>query len=657
MTKDNKLIIVESPTKAKTISSFLKGFNILPSYGHVRDLPKSKLGIDVDNNFEVSYVIIPKAKENLKKIEKQAQKATEIILATDEDREGEAIAWHLLQALNLDEDKTKRIVFHEITKPAIEEALKNPRGIKIELVNAQQARRILDRLVGYKLSPFLWRKIKYGLSAGRVQSAALRLICEKEKEIEDFISQEYWTISTILEKDNQSFEAQLFKINNQTLDKLEIKNEKQAKEISQKLKQADFSVFDLNQKTVFNSPLPPFTTSTLQQGSWQKLHFSSKQTMMLAQQLYEEGLITYMRTDSVNISKEAILMVRKFIEQEFGKNYLPETSNIFKTKSKLSQEAHEAIRPTDVNKTPLKLKNKLGSQQLKLYELIWKRFVACQMSKATLKQTTIIVKAQNKDDYFLKATGEIIVFDGFLKIFPKKQETILPIVEKDDQLKLLEIKTLQHFTEPPARYNDASLVKKLEELGIGRPSTYASIISTLLLRNYIERNSSKAFVPTMLGKLVNDLLTKHFKDIVDYEFTATIENDLDKIAQGEKNWREVVKNFYEPFNKNLEQKEKEVSRREATEKESDEICEKCGSKMVIKYGKYGPFLACSNYPNCSNIKKIPKPSTELDIPCPKCGKTQNGKVVVRKTKSKKRIFYGCSRWPKCDFMSWKLPNQ
>jgi len=364
-----------------------------------------------------------------------------------------------------------------------------------------------------------------------------------------------------------------------------------------------------------------------------------------------------MRTDSVNISKQAIAMVRKFIEQEFGKDYLPSTYNIYKTKSKLSQEAHEAIRPTDINKTSLKLKDKLTSQQLKLYELIWKRFVACQMSKATLKQTTVIVKAQNKDDYFLKATGEIIVFDGFLKIFPKKQETLLPSLEKDDKLKLLEIKNQQHFTQPPARYNDASLVKKLEELGIGRPSTYASIISTLLLRNYIERNSSRAFEPTMLGKLVNDLLVKHFKDIVDYEFTATIENDLDRIAQGEKNWQEVVKNFYEPFNKNLEQKEKEVSRREATEKESEEICEKCGSKMVIKYGKYGPFLACSNYPNCSNIKKIPKQSTELEIPCPKCGKTEGGKIVVRKTKTKKRTFYGCSRWPKCDFMSWKLPDQ
>jgi DNA topoisomerase-1 len=656
MTKNNKLIIVESPTKAKTISSFLKGFDILPSYGHIRDLPKNKLGIDLDN-FKVEYVIIPKAKENLKKIEKQARKSTEIILATDEDREGEAIAWHLLQALNLDENKTKRIVFHEITKPAIEEALKNPRKIKIELINAQQARRVLDRLVGYKLSPFLWRKIKYGLSAGRVQSAALRLICEKEKEIEDFISQEYWTISAILEKNNQTFEAQLFKINDKTLDKLEIKNEEGAKEISQKIKQADFSVFDLKQKTIFNSPFPPFTTSTLQQESWQKLRFSSKQTMMLAQQLYEQGLITYMRTDSVNISKQAIAMVRKFIEQEFGKDYLPSTYNIYKTKSKLSQEAHEAIRPTDINKTSLKLKDKLTGQQLKLYELIWKRFVACQMSKATLKQTTVIVKAQNKDDYFLKATGEIIVFDGFLKIFPKKQETILPSLEKDDKLKLLEIKTLQHFTQPPARYNDASLVKKLEELGIGRPSTYASIISTLLLRNYIERNSSRAFTPTMLGKLVNDLLVKHFKDIVNYEFTATIENDLDRIAQGEKNWQEVVKNFYEPFNKNLEQKEKEVSRREATEKESEEICEKCGSKMVVKYGKYGPFLACSNYPNCSNIKKIPKQNTELDIPCPKCGKTEGGKIVVRKTKTKKRTFYGCSRWPKCDFMSWKLPNQ
>lgn len=656
MTKNNKLIIVESPTKAKTISSFLKGFDILPSYGHIRDLPKNKLGIDLDN-FKVEYVIIPKAKENLKKIEKQARKSTEIILATDEDREGEAIAWHLLQALNLDEDKTKRIVFHEITKPAIEEALKNPRGIKIELINAQQARRVLDRLVGYKLSPFLWRKIKYGLSAGRVQSAALRLICEKEKEIEDFISQEYWTISAILEKNNQAFEAQLFKINDKTLDKLEIKNEKEAKEISQKIKQADFSVFDLKQKTIFNSPLPPFTTSTLQQESWQKLRFSSKQTMMLAQQLYEQGLITYMRTDSVNISKQALIMVRKFIEREFGKDYLPSTYNIYKTKSKLSQEAHEAIRPTDINKTSLKLKDKLTGQQLKLYELIWKRFVACQMSKATLKQTTIIVKAQNKDYYFLKATGEIVVFDGFLKIFPKKQETILPSLEKNDKLKLLEIKNQQHFTQPPARYNDASLVKKLEELGIGRPSTYASIISTLLLRNYIERNSSKAFEPTMLGKLVNDLLVKHFKDIVDYEFTATIENDLDKIAQGVKNWQEVVKNFYKPFEKNLEQKEKEVSRREATEKESKEICEKCGSKMVVKYGKYGPFLACSNYPNCSNIKKIPKQNTELDIPCPKCGKTEGGKIVVRKTKTKKRTFYGCSRWPKCDFMSWKLPNQ
>lgn len=668
MAKKTALIIVESPTKAQTISGFLgKSYRVVSSYGHIRDLPKNKLGIDIENNFEPEYVVPPKAKNIVAELQKHLKETNEVILATDEDREGEAIAWHLVQALELNTKpmtKTQRIVFHEITKTAIEKALQNPRDINMPLVKAQQARRVLDRLVGYELSPFLWRKIKYGLSAGRVQSAALRLVVEREKEIQAFKSEEFWSIAALLapqkkkNKKEEEFEAILFMINDKTLNKLEIKTKDQADSIIKDLEKASFSISGIEQKTVHRSPSPPFTTSTLQQEAWQKLHYSAKQTMIISQKLYELGYITYMRTDSTNISSQAIVAARKFIEQEYTKKYLPDKPNVYRSRSRLAQEAHEAIRPTEISKTPEQLKTKLEPKQLKIYDLIWRRFIACQMEKAEINQQTVIVKAVSKQNqYFLKSAGQIIVFNGFLKVWQNNpKHTILPALKKEQKLALLKLKPEQHFTQPPARYNDASLVKILEKLGIGRPSTYASIISTILERGYAEREE-RTLKPTYLGMLVNDLLVNHFSSVVDYQFTAKIEEDLDKIAENKVDWIEIVREFYLPFHKNLEEKEQQISRREATEKPSEEICDKCGSPMVIKYGKYGLFLGCSKYPDCSNIKKLPNQTNEIGVLCPKCGTSDGGKVIRRKTKLRKRLFYGCSRWPDCDFMSWKKPTE
>ncbi|MEW5805719.1 MAG: type I DNA topoisomerase [Patescibacteria group bacterium] len=680
------LVIVESPTKSKTISKFLgKDYQVESSYGHVRDLPKSKLGVDLANNFEPEYVISPKAKQNLKKLNQLAKKADSIILATDEDREGEAIAWHLAEALGLGISnssarsgsafggqfpiskqklksqfpKIQRIVFHEITRPAIEQALENPREINLDLVNAQQARRVLDRLVGYELSPFLWKKIKYGLSAGRVQSAALRLLVEKEKEIQEFKPVQYFPIRALVSKlkSKDDFEAFLFKINEKNIPNPGILSAEQAKTIVSELEKAEFSVFDLIKKQTSRSPSPPFTTSTLQQDAWQKLRYSSKQTMMIAQQLYEQGLITYMRTDSVNLSQQSINAARKLIQDQFGKNYLPEKPNFYKAKSKLAQEAHEAIRPTNPFLLPEELKQSHDSKQAKLYQLIWSRFIACQMGKAKIAQQTVIVLARYQDQsYFLKTTGQQIIFDGFLKVANSSaKEVFLPELKKEEVLELKKILSEEKFTQPPARYNDASLVKMLEQLGIGRPSTYSSIISTLLLRNYVQRTETRSLQATSLGILVTELLVNHFQEVVDYKFTARIEDDLDEIANKGSDWRKLVKNFYGSFHENLLKKEKEVSRQEATERPSDEVCDKCGAPMVVKYGRYGEFLGCSRYPDCSNIKKLPKQNQELDILCPECGKEHGGKVVIRRTKAKKRVFYGCSRWPECNFMSWKKP--
>jgi DNA topoisomerase-1 len=660
-----KLIIVESPTKAKTIKNFVgKTYAIESSYGHIRDLPKSKLGIDIENDFRPTYIIPTKAKKRVNFLKKIAQKSEEVVLATDEDREGESIAWHLKEVLELPKEKTKRIVFHEITKQAILNALNSPRDIDMNLVNAQQARRILDRLVGYKLSPFLWKKIARGLSAGRVQSVALRLIVEREEEIKNFKPQEYWTILALFNVLNETLEAHLFKKNGRVIEKLDIKTKEEADKIKKELEESNFSILNIENKKVKKNPLPPFITSTLQQTASTRLGFSSKKTMFLAQDLYERGYITYMRTDSTHLSEEAVNKVRLWIKNNLGLKYLPPKPNVFKTKSKLAQEAHEAIRPTDINIHSEKLK--LSQDHKKLYDLIFKRFMASQLPPAEFLNTKIEILAQNSKknvNYTLVASGSVMEFDGFLKIWPMEfGEKILPKISKDDALNLIEIKTLQHFTEPPPRYTEASLIKTLEKYGIGRPSTYASIISIIQERNYVQKENGK-FYPTEIGTLVNKILTTHFPEIVDINFTAKMEEDLDGIAQGKKDWQKVLEEFYTPFAKNLEEKYQEVQKKDIISEETNEICEKCGSPMILKFGKFGKFLACSKFPECKNVKKINN-NEETNIVCPQClnsSRSSNpGKIVKRKIRTGKfkgKIFWGCSKYPECNYMSWKKPDE
>jgi len=651
-----KLVIVESPSKAKTISHFLGGdFVVRSSYGHIRDLPKGDLGIDLENDFEPKYIVPTKAKKNLTALKKEAAKADVVLLATDPDREGEAISWHLAEALGLNKKKSaqkvERVVFHEITKGAIEKALENPRDIDQKLVDAQQARRVLDRLVGYKLSPFLWKKVARGLSAGRVQSVAVRLIVEREREIEAFKPEEYWSITAFVSKKNQDlpFPASLFRIGEKSAEKLEVKNEKEAQKIVKDLEGVEYKVIDLDKKETSRSPHAPFTTSTLQQDGARKLHFSAKQTMMLAQQLYEgidlgsegsRGLISYMRTDSVTLSQESIAQASAFIKKEFGEKYL-ETRR-FKTKSKNAQEAHEAIRPTDPARTPESIQKFLTPQQFKLYNLIWRRFTASQMAKAVFDSTAVDIKA---GEYTFRANGITMKFDGFLKIYPTKfEEVTLPLVTVNEILDLKELKPEQHFTKPPARYNEASLIKTLEKEGIGRPSTYAPIISTILQRNYVAKDRSRYFSPTEIGTMVNDVLVKHFPQIVDIKFTSHMEEELDDIALGKIKWVPVIKEFYEPFDQLLQEKYKEVSKKEVTQQEeTGQICELCGGKMVKKMGRYGHFIACSNFPKCKNILKTPKAEPEkTGVICDKCGE---GEMVIRVGKFGK--FMACSKYPKC----------
>ncbi len=667
---DFNLIIVESPTKAKTIARFVgKDYQVEASYGHIRDLPKNKLGVDLENNFKPNYIIPLKARKIVSKLKKKSKETKKVILATDEDREGEAIAWHLIQALELEKfkkkDEIQRIVFHEITKKAIEEALKNPREINYHLVQAQQARRILDRLVGYLLSPFLWKKVAQRLSAGRVQSVALRLIVEREKEIRNFKSEEYWTINALFEKiDHQkskkekSFEAELIKINDQPLSKLAIKNEKEAQEIAKELKKANFQISKIEKRIVKKNPPPPFITSTLQQEAFKKLGFSSKQTMLLAQELYEKGFITYMRTDSYHLSQESLTACRTWIEKNLGAPYLMEKPRVFKTKSRLAQEAHEAIRPTQVDLEPKLLKGESKKAQ-KLYELIWQRFIACQLPPALFEATTIEIDGQfEKNHYQLKTTGNILRFDGFLKIWKSKfSEKILPDLQENEKLKLIEVKPNQHFTEPPPRYNEATLVKTLESYGIGRPSTYAPIISVIQERNYVKKDENKRFYPTEIGELVNEILVNNFPDIFNVDFTAKMEENLDLIAENKKTWQEVLKEFYEPFSKTLAQKYLEVSKKDLIKEETEEKCEKCGRSMVVKISRFGRFLACSGFPECQNTKNLNnqnqiKNSEGQEIKCPKCAQ---GLIFQKRTK-KGKIFYGCSRYPECDFATWKLKN-
>jgi DNA topoisomerase-1 len=647
------LVIVESPTKARTISQFLgKEFKIVASFGHVRDLPEHKFGVDIKNDFKPTYVVIPRAKERIKDIEKETKKAKLVILSTDPDREGEAIAYHLAYLLKLGKQKPYwRIVFHEITEQAIKEALKNPRKIDMNLVNAQQARRILDRIVGYKLSPLLWRKIAKGLSAGRVQSVALRLIVEREREIQNFKPKEYWTIEAILKKSQapnsksqKEIRALLVKKDGKKLDQFAIKNEKEAKKIVEDLKGAEFKVSKIEKKETKRNPPEPFTTSTMQQTAWQRFSWPAEKTMQVAQQLYEQGYITYMRTDSLNLSELALKMAEEFILRNFGKNYYQKRT--YKTKSKVAQEAHEAIRPTDVEKTPEILVEKLNEQQLKLYDLIWRRFLSSQMAQAIFDKTEVEILAK---DYGFLATGQILKFDGFLKVYPMKfEEEELPELEKGEILEVLKILPLQHFTQPPPRYTEASLIKELEKYGIGRPSTYAPILATIQERNYVKKDEKKRFYPTAVGILVNDLLVKHFPEIVDINFTAKMEDNLDKIANGEKNWIETLKEFYEPFNALLNKKYKEINGAGILEK-TEKKCPKCGAQLLIRVSKYGRFLACSNYPKCKYTFDL---ENSTGIQCPQCKK---GEIVKRKSK-KGKIFWGCSNFPKCDFVLWSEPT-
>jgi DNA topoisomerase I len=728
-----KLVIVESPTKAKTISKFLgKGFRVTSSYGHVRDLPKNETGIDVEKDFAPRYIIPQKARTKVAELKKDAMRADEIILATDEDREGEAIAWHLVEALGLNDVKSqksqpkagpplaekvksfRRIVFHEITKTAIEKALASPREIDLQLVDAQQARRVLDRLVGYELSPFLWKKIKRGLSAGRVQSVALRLIVEREKEISNFKNEEYFTISARLKKDKgeEIFEAALLEKNGKKIEILEIlklfagdyktsksilTDQKSADEITSDLEKAAFQITTLEEKETLRTPPPPFTTSTLQQSAINKLGFSAKMTMSVAQKLYEKGFITYMRTDSTNLSLESLIAAQKTITKIFGKVYALKSPRYYKTKSKSAQEAHEAIRPTDPAQSPDELENNLEPAELRLYKLIWRRMLACQMQPAKFNSVKAdILAVSEKNKYRLSATGSTLKFDGYLKAYGGKTlEKLLPPLAKDEKLTCEKVEAAKKTTAPPPRYSEASLVKALEEYGIGRPSTYAPTIATIIDRNYVEKNEEKRLQPQEIGTLVSDVLSEHFANIVDLNFTAQIEEDFDEIAEGKEQWVPVIRRFYEPFHENLEDKLEKVRKRDILEKldrqcpqcggdllvrfgrfgkfiacskfpdckytekteeekqiqeeNSGEICDQCGAPMVVKRGKYGMFLGCSRYPDCKGIKKIEK---TLGIKCPKC---ETGDVVERRSKRGK-LFWGCSRYPKCDFGLWNKPT-
>ena len=655
----DKLIIVESPAKANTIKKFLGGnTKVVASMGHIRDLPKSKLGIDIEHDFEPEYINIRGKGDLIKSLKKDAKSAKKIYLATDPDREGEAIAWHLAHILQIPEDSVCRVTFNEITKETVQSSIKNPRKIDINLTDAQQARRVLDRIVGYKISPILWKKVKRGLSAGRVQSVAVKLIVDREEEIEKFIPEEYWNITAQLKdkKSRKSFEAKFYGENGK---KLELHSKMEVDKILENLQDAKFIVEDVKKGQKKKSPAPPFTTSTLQQEASRKLNFSLKKTMSVAQGLYEGvkvtgkgsiGLITYMRTDSTRISKEAREAAKEHINSTYGSQYYE--NRFYKTKEN-SQDAHEAIRPTYIELTPDKVKDSLNKDQLKLYELIYNRFIASQMAQAIYD--TVAVNILANDKYNFKANGQTLKFKGFMSVYIEGQEQSKE--EKDSELPELELKqevekqkidTKQSFTEPPARYTEASLVKALEEKGIGRPSTYSPTITTILERRYIEKQK-KQLVPTELGKVVNKLLTENFKDIVNVEFTANIETEFDRIAEGKEYWKKIIRDFYSPFEKTLEKAEKELEHVEIKDEVSDVQCEKCGRMMVYKYGRYGKFLACPGYPECKNAKPIIE---TIDVPCPVCG----GVVQVRKTKRKKN-YYICENNPEsCNYISWNKPK-
>lgn len=654
----DKLIIVESPAKANTIKKFLGGkTKVVASMGHIRDLPKSKLGVNIENNFEPEYINIRGKGDLIKSLKKDAKSAKKVYLATDPDREGEAIAWHLAHILDIPEDSKSRVTFNEITKTAVQKAIKEPRQIDINLVNAQQARRVLDRIVGYKISPVLWKKVRKGLSAGRVQSVAVKLIADREKEIEDFIPEEYWNIIAKLldEKSKKEFEAKLVGKNNK---KLEIHSKEEVDEILDNIKDAKFIVKDVKKGERKRNPAPPFTTSTMQQEASRKLNFSLKKTMSVAQTLYEGvkipekgtvGLITYMRTDSTRISEEARKVAKEVVEATYGSEYYE--NRYYKTKAD-AQDAHEAIRPTYIDIKPEQIKDSLTNDQYKLYRLIYNRFLASQMKSAIFDTLAVTIDA---NEYNFKANGQSIKFKGFMTLYvegtDEKEDEIgqIPLLEVDQEVKKEKIESKQSFTEPPPRYTEASLVKALEEKDIGRPSTYSPTITTIIARHYVEKEA-KQLVPTELGKVVNKLLTENFPDIINVEFTAEIENEFDEIADGKENWKQMISEFYGPFEKELEKVEKELEHVELEEEVSDVPCEKCGRMMVVKYGRYGKFLACPGYPECKNVK----PYIEtIEEPCPKCG----GKVQIRKTKNR-RTFYICENNPdKCDYISWTKPKK
>ena len=654
----DKLIIVESPAKANTIKKFLGGSTkVVASMGHIRDLPKSKLGIDIEHDFEPQYINIRGKGDLIKSLKKDAKQAKIVFLATDPDREGEAIAWHLAYILKDDAKKITRVTFNEITKNAVQKAIKEPRDIDINLVDAQQARRVLDRIVGYKISPVLWKKVKRGLSAGRVQSVAVRLIVEREEEIENFVPVEYWNIFAKL-KDSESkkeFEARFYGKGGK---KQEIHSKEETDEILKNLENAKYMVTDVKRGERKRTPAPPFTTSTMQQEASRKLGFTLKKTMSVAQGLYEGvkipekgtvGLITYMRTDSTRISEEARKMAKEQIIKIYGENYY---ENRYYRTGKDAQDAHEGIRPTYIDISPDSIKNSLTQDQYKLYKLIYNRFMASQMKLAVYETMAVTIKA---NDYDFKANGQNLKFKGFMTLYvegtdekTEEKEESLPNLKENQEVLLKKLEPKQSFTEPPARYTEASLVKALEEKGIGRPSTYSPTITTILERRYVEKNQ-KQLCPTELGKIVNKLLTENFQDIINVTFTAKIENEFDDIAEGKEEWKKMIREFYGPFEENLEKVEKELEHVELVDEVSDVQCEKCGRMMVYKYGRYGKFLACPGYPECKNAKPIIE---TIDVPCPKCG----GKVQIRKSK-RRRNYYICENNPKtCDYISWNKPK-
>lgn len=656
------LVIVESPAKAKTIKKYLgKDFEVVASMGHIRDLPKSKFGVDVENNFEPHYINMRDKSDVIKELKKQAKKSDTIYLATDPDREGEAISWHLAQLLNLNMNDNNRVTFNEITKTGVQNGMNNPRQIDIDLVNAQQTRRILDRIVGYQLSPFLWKKVKRGLSAGRVQSVTVRLIVDREREIRSFVPVEYWSVDakfTTKGKARKTFPSKLVIIDGE---KVELHTKEETNKILARLEGKKFEVTNVKKKVTKKAPAPPFITSTLQQEASKRLSFQSKRTMKTAQELYEGieikgmgavGLITYMRTDSLRISDEARNSAKTYIEAKFGEKYIPDKPRVFKSKSN-AQDAHEAIRPSMPELEPDSIKDNLTADQYKLYKLIWSRFIASQMANALLDTVSIDITA---DNCVFRSSGYSVKFDGFTVLYEETKDDeeednkILPEINNGDIVNVKELKGNQHFTQPPARYTEASLIKTLEENGIGRPSTYAPIITTIISRYYVERDG-KQLKPTQLGEVVTDLMKDHFKKIVDAKFTANMETTLDEVEKGKTNWVETLDKFYKDFEKTLKKAETDMEgkRVKVPDETTDLICEKCGKPMVIKIGRFGRFIACSGFPDCKNTKKIVQETKGI---CPICGQ----KIVLKKSK-KGRSFYGCDNYPECNFMTWYPPTE